>query len=94
MLQRIVKMTFRPECVKEFETLFEERRALIGGFEGCAGVVLLRDINNATIYFTYSRWKDEASLENYRNSELFNSTWSLTKKLFGDKPEAWSVREI
>lgn len=94
MLQRIVKMTFRPECVEDFERVFEERRELIGGFEGCAGVVLLRDIDNPNIYFTYSRWKDVASLENYRNSELFNGTWALVKPLFGGKPEAWSVREI
>ncbi|MFN8288184.1 MAG: antibiotic biosynthesis monooxygenase family protein [Chitinophagales bacterium] len=94
MLVRIVKMVFREEEVNTFLALFNERKHLIGGFEGCSGVELLRDINNPNTFFTYSRWRDEASLENYRNSELFNGTWELTKKLFAGKPEAWSVESV
>lgn len=94
MLIRIVKMVFREEEVSAFVTLFNERRHLIGGFEGCSGVELLRDINEPTIFFTYSKWDSEASLERYRQSELFNSTWELTKKLFAGKPEAWSVKHV
>lgn len=94
MLIRIVKMTFRPEEVENFLRLFKERRERIAGFEGCNGVDLLRDKNNACIFFTYSRWMGEEYLERYRNSELFNDTWTLTKKLFADKPEAWSTQEI
>lgn len=29
MLIRIVKMTFRPECVNDFTTVFHERKELI-----------------------------------------------------------------
>ncbi len=87
-------MVFRPEEVDTFLALFNERKHLIGGFEGCSGVELLRDIDNASIFFTYSKWDNEASLERYRQSELFNSTWQLTKKLFAGKPEAWSVRNV
>ncbi len=94
MLIRIVKMVFRPEEVDTFLALFNERKHLIGEFEGCSGVELLRDIDNASIFFTYSKWDNEASLERYRQSELFNSTWQLTKKLFAGKPEAWSVRNV
>ena len=35
-----------------------------------------------------------AFLENYRNSELFDTVWSFTKKLFNNKPEAWSVNKL
>ncbi len=87
-------MVFREEEVGAFVALFNERRHLIGGFEGCSGVELLRDINEPTTFFTYSRWDSEASLERYRNSELFNSTWEQTKKLFAGKPEAWSVKNV
>jgi quinol monooxygenase YgiN len=90
-LIRIVKMTFQEEQVETFLHIFEERKERIASFPGCSNLELLRDGN---IFFTYSNWDDEASLEKYRNSELFQDTWKLVKKLFGDKPEAWSVRRV
>ena len=86
-------MSFRPEVANDFIAAFESRKALITSFEGCKGVELLRDIKNPNIFFTYSRWLNEESLELYRKSELFNNTWDEVKKLFNDKPEAWSVKE-
>ena len=94
MLTRIVKMTFDPERIGEFQEIFEANKHRIGGFEGCESVVLLRDINQETIFFTYSHWKDEAALNNYRNSETFREIWGKTKPLFSSKAEAWSVTEI
>ncbi|MBL7795100.1 MAG: antibiotic biosynthesis monooxygenase, partial [Saprospiraceae bacterium] len=38
-----------------------------------------------------SIWDDEAALERYRESELFQATWERTKALFAEKAEAWSV---
>jgi len=72
---------------------FEARKELIGNFEGCGGVDLLRDIHQPHIFFTYSKWQNEAALEKYRQSELFQSTWQQVKKLFNGKPEAWSVEK-
>jgi heme-degrading monooxygenase HmoA len=94
MINRIVKMTFRPEHTVQFENIFREKRNLIAASEGCHGVMLLRDISNSDIFFTYSKWMSEEALNNYRKSELFKSTWSETKRLFSDKPEAWSVVEV
>jgi quinol monooxygenase YgiN len=90
-LIRIVKMTFHEEQVETFLHIFEERKERIASFPGCAHLELLREGN---IFFTYSQWDDAASLEKYRHSELFQSTWSLVKKLFSDRPEAWSVRKV
>ena len=87
-------MAFRPEKVGDFINAFEARKELIAGFEGCSGVDLLRDINQPNIFFTYSKWQEEASLEKYRQSELFQSTWAEVKQLFNDKPEAWSVIKL
>ncbi|HWB62776.1 MAG TPA: antibiotic biosynthesis monooxygenase family protein [Chitinophagales bacterium] len=93
MLIRIVKMTFAPGAENSFIAAFEKRKHLIGGFEGCSGVKLLRDINQPNVFFTYSTWASEAALEKYRQSELFVSTWDEVKKWFAGKPEAWSVTE-
>ncbi len=46
------------------------------------------------IFFTYSYWETEDDLENYRQSALFDEVWTFTKKLFNDKPEAWSVNKL
>ena len=55
---------------------------------------LYQDKNNKNIFFTYSYWKTEEDLNNYRKSALFDEVWSFTKKLFNDKPEAWSVDKL
>lgn len=94
MLKRIVKMTFRPEETENFKRIFSENWTYIRDFEGCSHVELLQDEKDPRIFFTYSKWKDEASVENYRNSALFARVWSSTKVLFADKPEAWSVRDV
>jgi len=61
---------------------------------GCESLQLLQDKIIPGILFTFSRWKNEASLENYRQSELFIETWRKTKALFDQKAEAWSVEEV
>ena len=94
MLIRIVKMTFRESETQNFVALFNERKNLIGGFNGCSGVQLLRDTNNPSVFFTYSTWQSAEHLDAYRKSELFNEVWSTVKKWFADKPEAWSVEEV
>ena len=94
MIVRIVKMTFKTEHVGQFMDVFNQRKRLIESFEGCHGVKLLRDISDPNIFFTYSIWINALALENYRHSELFQTTWSEVQKLFGDKPQAWSVEEL
>ncbi len=84
-------MVFKAEHADEFIGIFNQRKHLIASFEGCTGVQLFRDIDNPGIFFTYSTWADKESLEKYRASELFNSTWDIVKKYFNGKPEAWSI---
>jgi quinol monooxygenase YgiN len=94
MIKRIVKLTFKEDKVEEFKRVFSDNWKLIKSFDGCMHVELLQDENDPTIFFTYSLWKDEASVENYRQSQLFEGVWGATKKLFNDKPEAWTVKEV
>lgn len=87
-------MSFHPQHVTAFLENFEEVKHKIRGSEGNNLLELYRDKNNSNIFFTYSYWETEQHLENYRHSELFNEVWSFTKKLFNDKPEAWSVDSL
>lgn len=91
MIIRIVKMSFQPEKVTEFLSLFNASKDLIRNFEGCSHLELLNDIESPSTFFTYSFWRSEQDLQNYRNSELFANVWSQTKILFAAKPEAWSL---
>lgn len=90
-LIRIVKMTFEPAQVESFQEMFQQVKDRIRGFEGCSFLELYQDKNEPSIFFTYSYWKDEQALDQYRHSDLFKEVWSQTKKGFREKPEAWSV---
>lgn len=94
MITRIVKMTFDPAKVEEFLEVFNNAKELIRGFEGNCYLELIQDIHQPNVLFTYSKWEQEADLENYRRSELFATTWAKTKVLFAGKPEAWSVATL
>lgn len=94
MILRIVKMTFDTEKVADFLSIFGESREKIRAFPGCQHLELWQGTDAPHIFFTYSHWENEEALEAYRHSELFKTTWSRTKKLFADKPEAWSVNSI
>ena len=93
-LTRIVKLIFAADKVSDFLKTFDERKKMIASFEGCSSVELLRDLNNPNIFFTYSKWNNAQSLDNYRNSELFNTVWNTVKPWFAGKPEAWSVANV
>ena len=94
MFVRIVKMSFQEEKVEAFLNNFEEVKQHIRNFPGNRFLELYRDKNDPTIFFTYSYWEREEDLENYRRSDLFGEVWTFTKKLFKDKPEAWSVDKL
>lgn len=94
MLVRIVKMHFKLQETDRFQALFKENKSHIRNFKGCQFLELYRDQNNPELFFTYSYWENEAALENYRCSELFKNIWTETKKMFGGKPEAWSLDKV
>lgn len=87
-------MSFKPEEIENFKTIFKTNWQYIKGFKGCSHVELLQDENNPSVFFTYSLWQSETHLNNYRNSELFEKVWSATKVLFNDKPQAWTVKQL
>jgi len=92
MLIRLVKLTLEENKINQFQQVFEERRERISNAKGCLGVALLQDIHHPNILFTHSKWDNEASLNLYRNSELFIETWKRVKPLFKAPAQAWSVQ--
>ena len=94
MFVRIVKLTFHEENIPAFLENFNLMKLKIRNAPGNRFLELYQDKSNKSIFFTYSFWETEDDLENYRKSELFNEVWAFTKKLFNDKPEAWSVEKL
>ncbi len=94
MIIRIVKLTFQKDKASEFVEDFNEFREKIMDFDGCELLDLLEEKNNPGVYMTYSYWKDEESLERYRNSDLFKSVWTPTKEKFAEKAEAWTMERV
>ena len=94
MITRIVRMSFQPERVQDFEAIFEASKTKIRNFEGCLYLSLHRDHHHSNVYYTLSHWESQMSLDLYRNSPLFKSTWSRTKELFDEQPLAFSLDEM
>ncbi|MFY7728031.1 MAG: putative quinol monooxygenase [Flavobacterium sp.] len=94
MFVRIVKMTFQEDKVSEFLQNFNSVKDKIRNVNGCRLLELYRDKDNPSVFFTYSYWEREQDLENYRLSELFTGVWAVTKPLFAQKAEAWSVDKL
>ena len=91
MIVRLVKMEFKQVEIENFRSIFLTVQPQIEKMEGCLSVNLHQDIKQPEIFFTISNWENDASLENYRQSELFIITWKKVKPLFTKKAEAWSL---
>jgi len=87
-------MSFHEENIPKFMENFNLIKEKIRNSPGNRYLELYQDKNNPEIFFTYSFWETEEDLENYRKSALFDEVWTFTKKLFNDKPEAWSVDKL
>ena len=87
-------MTFRHEEVDTFLQLFESTKEKIRHFEGCSHLELMQDYNQTNVFSTYSKWRSEEDLNNYRASALFAQVWKETKSKFAEKPIAFSLKEF
>lgn len=94
MFVRIVKMRFQEDKIIAFLENFHQVKHQIREFEGNQFLELYQDKTDNRVFFTYSYWINEESLENYRKSDIFKEVWTYTKALFSDKPEAWSVEKV
>ena len=91
MIVRIVKLHFQEDKIADFLSFFDTVKHKINSCPGCGGMKLLQDIHCPSIVMTYSYWDNENSLNQYRNSEMFDVVWSTIKPWFSEKPQAWSL---
>lgn len=91
MIVRIVKMTFQEAKIDDFKEFTGSIKDRIRGFTGCEHLDILQDVRNKNIFFTYSKWKSEEDLNNYRNSDFFKDTWTRARAWFAARPEAWTL---
>lgn len=91
---RIVKMNFREDFVSEFLEVFHASKDKIRNFQGCERLELWQDLKDPTVFTTYSWWENEASLNRYRESELFLEVWKRTKSGFSAAPQANSYKSV
>lgn len=89
-IHRFVKMNFTEEGIVPFLEVFENSKSKIRNFPGCLSLQLIRSLEEPTIICTSSIWENETCLENYRNSDLFKTTWANTKIHFKEKAKAQS----
>jgi heme oxygenase (mycobilin-producing) len=94
MIIRIVRMHFTESSSKEFLEIFSQHKEAIRHFLGCSHLQLLKDAKDPLCYTTLSHWDKPESLENYRNSELFEGVWSRVKPLFSKRTEAFSLEKF
>lgn len=94
MITRIVKLTFKDERSEEFLAFFETIKNQVNDFEGCLGMQLVQVKDSPNTIFTYSQWKSEIELNNYRDSSTFGKVWPKIKPWFADKPQAWTTEVV
>jgi len=87
-------MHFQRANVETFLEIFATSKDKIAASPGCIQLDLLSDKNDPCHYTTLSNWVSEEALDNYRNSELFKTTWAKTKVLFSQKPQAASYEVV
>ena len=94
MIIRIVKLQFQSEKTQDFLALFDSVVTKVNSFPGCYHMHMVRDIRDPNLFFTYSHWENETALNNYRDSDLFQSIWPTIKPWFSQKAEAWSTEKV
>ena len=62
-------MTFDPQKIDDFKSLFDGVKPKIENFPGCHHVELCADASEINVFYTYSKWESEDALEAYRTSE-------------------------
>jgi len=93
MIVRIVRMTFDANDIATFKKHFASSYPQIRHFEGCENLQLFEDKDQPNVMITYSYWRAQEDLDNYRKSDVFKSTWAKVKPMFIASPQAFSMVE-
>ena len=90
MLIRIVQLSIKPDCIKQFKSIFTEAAPHIRAFPGCLRLDLWQQVDLLGEFATFSHWQDTESLDAYRASELFRSRWATIRPMFSSEPRVFS----
>jgi hypothetical protein len=63
MIIRIVKLKFQKDKVADFLNLFDNVVTKVNAYPGCQQMHMVRDLNDETLFFTYSVWENTTALE-------------------------------
>jgi quinol monooxygenase YgiN len=84
-------MHFTEAGCTEFLQIFDKHKNQIRNFPGCHHLQLLKDLRDSQCFTTLSYWDNEASLDAYRQSPLFEGVWTQVKPLFAARTQAFSL---
>jgi hypothetical protein len=84
-------MHFTDEGSELFLELFKKHRVAMASVEGCHSLEMFSVADKPFSYATISKWESATHLENYRQSELFNTIWKKIKPTFASKAEAFTL---
>ncbi|MEN9431800.1 MAG: hypothetical protein RL753_229 [Bacteroidota bacterium] len=87
-LTRIVHLSVAPEHREAFEAYVAQKIKVVADQPGCLSATWLRAHDGT--YFTYSQWRGEEFLEDYRRSATFAEIWPTLKAWFDAPARAWS----
>jgi quinol monooxygenase YgiN len=90
-ITRVVQLTLHPQHTEAFAQIFRQHQQLIAQFEGCIELNAYQDHRQSHVFFTISKWQNEASLDNYRFSPFFKELWGKVKPMFAEKAIAHSL---
>lgn len=87
-LVRIVHLSIAPAHRAAFEAYVAQKIKVVADQPGCLSAAWLRAHDGS--YFTYSHWRAEEFLEDYRKSATFAEIWPTLKAWFDAPARAWS----
>lgn len=87
-------MTFAEGNEIAFRNIFEAHYDTILSMQGCSHLELFQDIDDPSVFVTYSHWDSVQDLDAYRQTDFFAGVWKKTRKLFKDKAVAFSVKRV
>ncbi len=93
-ITRVVKLTLQPQYTEAFKAIFAAHQQGISQFAGCLELNAYQDEAEPHIFFTISRWRSLADLDNYRYSEFFKALWQQVKPMFAARAEAHSMTKL
>lgn len=82
MIERYVRMTFKPEEKENFLLVFEANKQAIASFPGVRHLELRYSEHEPCVFSTFSTWNSVEDLQAYRKSELFAGVWKQVKPMF------------